>query len=41
MRGRIIYEPVLIARAGNSIFLPLVKEVIQKRDGIARDVTRR
>jgi hypothetical protein len=68
---RIIYEPVLIARQGTSIFLEvhadvyargpdperfvraeaernnlldvinsdLVKEVIRKRDGIARDVT--
>jgi L,D-transpeptidase ErfK/SrfK len=73
MRGRIIYEPVLLERAGDSIFLEvhsdaydkesdplrkvlamaqsmglldrldllLVKEVIRKRDGIARDVTRR
>jgi L,D-transpeptidase ErfK/SrfK len=73
MRGRIIYEPVLIAHADNKIFLEvhpdsyklgsdpiqkvmvvahaggfadmldmrLVKEVIRKRDGIARDVTRR
>jgi L,D-transpeptidase ErfK/SrfK len=72
-RGRIIYEPVLIARIENAIFLEvhpdpyregpdpldrvveaartegffdvldlaLVKEVIRKRDGIARDVTRR
>ena len=73
VRGRIIYEPVLIASAGDSIFLevhpdsykmspdplskvldaarsggfldaldmPLVEEAIRKRDGIARDVTRR
>ena len=73
MRGRIIYEPVLVAIVGDSIFLevhpdsykigsdplrkvlntarsegflevldlPLVKEVIQKREGIARNVTRR
>jgi L,D-transpeptidase ErfK/SrfK len=73
MRGRIIYEPVLIARDRDSIFLEVhpdrynrvsdslgkvlniareegfldaldlqqVKDVIRKRDGIARDVTRR
>jgi L,D-transpeptidase ErfK/SrfK len=72
-RGRIVYEPVLIARVGDRLFLevhpdaygtgpeplgkvleqarsggyadmldlPLVKETIRKRDGIARDVTRR
>jgi L,D-transpeptidase ErfK/SrfK len=72
-RGRIIYEPVLVTRVENEIFLEvhpdpyregpdplnkavdagragafmdlldleLVKEVIRKRDGIARDVTRR
>ena len=71
-RGRIVYEPTLAARVGNSVFLevhpdaykkgsdvlnkvletartngfldmldlPLVNEVIRKRDGIARDVTR-
>lgn len=73
MRGRIAYEPILVGRSGNSVFLEahpdkykrgvdalavvierakvngfldmldltLVQEVIQKRDGIARDVTRR
>jgi L,D-transpeptidase ErfK/SrfK len=73
IRGRIVYEPVLIARVGDLVFLevhpdaygkvpepfervlerarsegyadmldlPLVKETIRKRDGIARDVTRR
>jgi L,D-transpeptidase ErfK/SrfK len=72
-KGRVIYEPVLAARAGDSVYLEvhpdaykkkpeplryvlemaetagfldmvdltLVKEAIQKRDGIARDVTRR
>ena len=72
MRGRIIYEPILLARYEDSIFieahpdayrkgpdalgkildaarsqgildmldLPLAEEVIRKRDGIARDVTR-
>ena len=72
-RGRIIYEPILIVRDGNAIWLEvhpdsykrqpdplrkvldiarsegfldmldlaIVKQVIQKRDGIARDVTRR
>jgi L,D-transpeptidase ErfK/SrfK len=71
--GRTIYEPVLIGRAGNSIFLEvhpdaygkgpnpehfvrdtaernnlldmvnwsLVKEVIRKHDGVARDITLR
>lgn len=70
-RGRIIYEPVLLARTGDSVFLEvhpdaykqerdpaakaleiarmagvldvldsaLVKEVVKKREGIARDVT--
>jgi L,D-transpeptidase ErfK/SrfK len=72
-RGRIVYEPVLVAKVANTVYLEvhpdayktapdpfrkvldiastdgflemldlaLVKEVIQKRDGIARDVTRR
>jgi L,D-transpeptidase ErfK/SrfK len=71
-QGRILYEPVLLAREGDSVFLevhadsyregadpllfildrarsegfidmldlPLVQKVIEKRDGIARDVTR-
>jgi len=73
MRGRIIYEPVLVSHTQGSVFLEvhpdpykkgtdplsrvmdrarsegfldmvdltLVEEVIRKRDGIARDVTRR
>jgi L,D-transpeptidase ErfK/SrfK len=73
MTGRIIYEPILIARFVNSVFievhpdaykrvaapmmvlmerarseglvsmmdLDLVEEVVRKREGIARDVTRR
>jgi L,D-transpeptidase ErfK/SrfK len=73
MPGRITYEPVLIARIGNSVFvevhpdpygkaldpmawiierarqegyldmldLNLLREAIRKRDGVARDVTRR
>jgi len=73
MRGRVIYETVLVVRTEDSIFLevhpdayqkepdplrrvldiaqsegflgmldlPLVREVIRKHDGIARDVTRR
>jgi L,D-transpeptidase ErfK/SrfK len=73
MRGIIIYEPVLVTRAGNDVFLEvhpdpyrsggdplhetietaraggflqsldlaLVKEVIERRDGVARNVTRR
>jgi L,D-transpeptidase ErfK/SrfK len=72
-RGRVIYEPVLAAKVGDSVYLEvhpdnykkgpdsfrtvldiagtggflemldlaLVKEVIHRRDGIARDVTRR
>ena len=72
-RGRIVYEPVLVAHEGDRVFLEvhpdvykrgpdpftfiidraqsedfldmldmsLVREVIQKRDGVARDVTRR
>jgi L,D-transpeptidase ErfK/SrfK len=72
MRGRIIYEPVLLAETDGAVFLEvhadayrkvpdmmarveqlaqardlggmidwaIVKEVIRKRDGIARDVTR-
>jgi L,D-transpeptidase ErfK/SrfK len=71
--GRIVYEPVLLAKVGNSVYLEvhpdvykagvdpflkalsiaraggysdlldlsLVKDVIQKREGIARDVTHR
>lgn len=73
MTGRIIYEPVLMTKVGNTVYLEVhhdaykaasdpfrtavhlastggfldmldlarVKEVIDKRDGIARDVTRR
>jgi len=73
MRGRIVYEPVLITRIGESVFLEvhpdvygkfedsllfvmkvaetaayrevidwaLVRDAIRRRDGIARDVTRR
>jgi len=73
MRGKIVYESVLITRVGDAVFLEvhpdsyamtrdaqtivkeraqsggfvdmvdlgLVREVIRKRDGIARDVTRR
>jgi L,D-transpeptidase ErfK/SrfK len=73
MRGRIIYEPILITRSGESVFveahpdvynkeaeplrkvldtarsqgfldkldLQLAQDVIRKREGIARDVTRR
>jgi L,D-transpeptidase ErfK/SrfK len=72
MRGKFIYEPVLVTRVGNSVFvevhedaygfgadplsivmerartegyvdmlnLPLLREVIRRKDGIARDVTR-
>jgi len=73
MAGRIIYEPVLVSRVGDSVFveahpdtyalspdpletvmgrasaegyldmlnMPFLREVIRKRDGIARDVTAR